>query len=31
MLDHVMLVGIEPLKARYDLTKLDLTVPLLSL
>ena len=26
-----MVVGIEPLKARYDVTKLDLTIPLLFL
>ena len=28
---HVISVGIEPLKARHDVTKLDLTIPLLSL
>ena len=30
-LGEVSLVGIEPLKARYDVTKLDLTIHLLSL
>ena len=26
----MLCVGIEPLKARHDVTKLDLTIPLLS-
>ena len=29
-LAHAFIVGIEPLKARYDVIKLDLTIPLLS-
>ena len=30
-ISRVLYVGIEPLKVRHDVTKLDLTIPLLSL